>query len=1533
MSVIRRQQRACLAAYKRRKQRIKNLTPLQRVRYERMLRAERRRQRIEMGGCRGFFCWVGNNLATEEGGVGKSGTFILFCLALLFFSILAAPALIMMGAISFMVGIVVELPGAKAALKIFGTLTCNKVADALDEVNKKAGDGAGLLGDAVGFVKDRVTDVTGAIGGALGGAFKGLGGLVGGVPLVGKPSEWVLTKAGDGTEGVFDAAGAVVATPLTLVEAGFKLVDMGTNALSQLKSAICGLKRLADQFEKAGLEDPLRAALSCANWPEYLNGGKPDKKWCLDPEKDKDDPEQVPAWLVPIYQSAASRYDVPWEVLAAINWNDTEYGAKGLESGSAFNRLGQPLLIPAKQIEDLDDLEKKEQKRAARSVVAEWQVPNKEHKQRVGWIPFNSKEWEKYGIDGGSIPPGYRGNPYKGDYCPQPLDVKGNTAGGLSGGGSGINSGKIKIPPYPGRWDEKLPKEKIAKWMADGAKMNGLPPELPVMAALVESNLYNNPDQVDHDSEGFFQMRVSIWDKGPYKGFTRQPEKQLLWFITESLKLKKDHRHAEMLKNPSSWGEFIADVERPAAKYRGRYQLRLNEARRLIGGASVPSLSNAEVVVNFIPDSHEDTCDPVDGVFTLAHYLSKNGAAGDTWPEAELMRGGEGDEDDSVSGPIAERIVELAKRELAKGVKEEPAGSDNSKDIARYRTATKGSAIGPWCSYFTSYIARKAGVPVGDEGQGFGWAMDNYSWGKKKKITHDKPEAGDLIVFGGTGHVGIVIAVDGKKITTIEGNYSHKISKVNRSVDEPKILGFTRLAELKGQNGGGKGDARDPEQTEGDAKSYAEKRKGDVSFAVADKEGKIIASYRKDASTHSASITKAMVMAAYLRTQDRVEDRADLKAMIQQSSNEAANRLYAKVGKQAVQDLAEEAKMKNFRLVEGQTAYRLGDSRITAEDQAKFFSQIFKLIPSKYEDYAKELLGGVTEGRWGVLKAAGDKAYGKSGWRPEADGSGWTVVNGGHADGLGVAVLTDKNPSQDYGVDTVDEVAKRLLSDGAGEITSKLPPEHSGEPPAEFQAKNLPPLDQLKKPNPDLPDAGWVARSPRGGKFPTFESGLNGVGKLAFANCSEFPQPSEKQMGIFKAAGQAFEVPWQAVAGLVDMGSKFGCEQTSDWSVFERDYAIDAGGDRSFDDDSLLDSSFSSARTLYAYGAGKDMRKALEKMFDGDPTKIAQAAFAMRRMGLNTEKLVDLTDGLMSQAIQSRDHLINKNLCPKIDRYVDCIAKLYLKIRTTDPNSEGGDNQTGDALGGSCNPEPAPDLDAKAWTSRKFVRNRQREGVNTTNGETWGREDAVKATVAVIKKFQECFPKYKKNWQLIRINDWGGALVKSSYGMNADGHASHKNGGDNDLTIEGVTWYNMGGSYDRKASLALARMFLKAGAVEIYFNDKEVRKKLKEDRAGLAEDKPKVKKKLGAAWRDQPVGSAYNPDINHDDTLHNNHFHVRWYSQPGNTVPAKIRVYLSEGEDEQDEGCESSERKKKTQGPYSDQGSDSGADCGEGERR
>ena len=41
-------------------------------------------------------------------------------------------------------------------------------------------------------------------------------------------------------------------------------------------------------------------------------------------------------------------------------------------------------------------------------------------------------------------------------------------------------------------------------------------------------------------------------------------------------------RPFEIVKDPGAWGEWIADVERPAGQLGPRYQLRLEEARTVL---------------------------------------------------------------------------------------------------------------------------------------------------------------------------------------------------------------------------------------------------------------------------------------------------------------------------------------------------------------------------------------------------------------------------------------------------------------------------------------------------------------------------------------------------------------------------------------------------------------------------------------------------------------------------------------------------------------------------------------------------------------------------------------------------------------------------------------------------------------------------------------------------------------------------------------------------------------------------------------
>ncbi|WP_051324069.1 NHLP-related RiPP peptide [Candidatus Solirubrobacter pratensis] len=135
---------------------------------------------------------------------------------------------------------------------------------------------------------------------------------------------------------------------------------------------------------------------------------------------------------------------------------------------------------------------------------------------------------------------------------------------------------------YPG---DDAPREQIAAWMAAQAHKRGLPPELPVMASLVESGM-KNLHYGDADSVGFYQMRVGVWNQGDYAGYPDKPELQVKWFLDQAEAVKEQRLAAgKPIDDPNQYGDWIADVERPAEQYRGRYQLKLEEAQGLLKNA------------------------------------------------------------------------------------------------------------------------------------------------------------------------------------------------------------------------------------------------------------------------------------------------------------------------------------------------------------------------------------------------------------------------------------------------------------------------------------------------------------------------------------------------------------------------------------------------------------------------------------------------------------------------------------------------------------------------------------------------------------------------------------------------------------------------------------------------------------------------------------------------------------------------------------------------------------------------------------
>lgn len=216
------------------------------------------------------------------------------------------------------------------------------------------------------------------------------------------------------------------------------------------------------------------------------------------------------------------------------------------------------------------------------------------------------------------------------------------------------------------------------------------------------------------------------------------------------------------------------------------------------------------------------------------------------------------------------------------------------------------------------------------------------------------------------------------------------------------------------------------------ASRFAGHRAGSVSFAIVGEKG-TLRGHRVRREFHSASVVKAMLMACYLRRRDvrhrrlRAADRALLGPMIRRSDNATASAIRDIVGNQALERLARAAHMRDFHphVVWGLT-------RISARDQALLMYRLQRYIPRRHRHYAFYLLSHVvSHQRWGIPPARprGWRVYFKGGFVPAA--GGWRIHQVAQlrrgSRRLAIAVLSQGNPSLEYGAKTVQGVTARLL--------------------------------------------------------------------------------------------------------------------------------------------------------------------------------------------------------------------------------------------------------------------------------------------------------------------------------------------------------------------------------------------------------------------------------------------------------------------------------------------------------------------------
>jgi zinc D-Ala-D-Ala dipeptidase len=208
-------------------------------------------------------------------------------------------------------------------------------------------------------------------------------------------------------------------------------------------------------------------------------------------------------------------------------------------------------------------------------------------------------------------------------------------------------------------------------------------------------------------------------------------------------------------------------------------------------------------------------------------------------------------------------------------------------------------------------------------------------------------------------------------------------------------------------------------------------RRATSSFALIDSRGRLHG-YQARRRYASGSIVKLMLLVAYLRRlEGRMPPRADqqlLHTMIVLSGNKVASIIQGKVGTGALWEVARDAGMRDFSV-----SGSWGSSLISAADQARFFRRFDRMIPAGTRDYARELMSSIDRRqRWGFPRPAldlGFEAFFKIGWRATAAGRLVHAVGMFERDGerVSLAVLTDGNPSHDFGTDTIRGAAERAF--------------------------------------------------------------------------------------------------------------------------------------------------------------------------------------------------------------------------------------------------------------------------------------------------------------------------------------------------------------------------------------------------------------------------------------------------------------------------------------------------------------------------
>jgi beta-lactamase class A len=217
-------------------------------------------------------------------------------------------------------------------------------------------------------------------------------------------------------------------------------------------------------------------------------------------------------------------------------------------------------------------------------------------------------------------------------------------------------------------------------------------------------------------------------------------------------------------------------------------------------------------------------------------------------------------------------------------------------------------------------------------------------------------------------------------------------------------------------------------------------RSGHVAIRVEDVRTGVECRDNEGHRSHSASVVKATILAALLYWRQRTHtsltstEKREAALMIEYSDNDAATYLWNDVGHARLSQFVKAAAMTETELNPG--GY-WGLSEITARDELQLIRLLTErnsVLADSSRAYELSLMNHVVAyERWGVPAGAprGLAVYVKNGWLN--DPVLWVINSIGAIEGHGrdykMAILTYDNPSEQYGINTVQAIAEAANRD------------------------------------------------------------------------------------------------------------------------------------------------------------------------------------------------------------------------------------------------------------------------------------------------------------------------------------------------------------------------------------------------------------------------------------------------------------------------------------------------------------------------